>query len=211
MRAVIIGNGEIGDPRGYEGLLRTEDMVICADGGAVNAEAMGIRPHVLIGDLDSFRESRIRPEDVEVSIHPMSKDATDLELAIDYALEQGADEILLLGAVGSRLDQTLANVGLLSRPLLEKVPTRLLGPDWEAFLIWSEGTVEGELGEVVSLIPMTPEVAGITTEGLEYPLRRGRLRTGYTVGISNTLTAPQARIEIKTGLLLVVHLRGTPD
>lgn len=208
MRAVIIGNGDIGNASRYQGLVRSDDRVICADGGAVNAEAMGIRPQVLIGDLDSFRGSRIRPEDVEVSIHPMSKDATDLELAIDYAVEQGAEEILILGAVGNRLDQTLANVGLLSKPGLEAIPTRLLGPDWEAFLIRSEGTVEGEVGEVVSLLPVTPEVAGVTTEGLEYPLRRGRLRAGHTLGISNTLTAPQATIEIKTGLLLVVHLVG---
>ncbi len=211
MRAVIIGNGEIGDASRYAEVVQSGDVVICADGGAVNAEAMGIHPHVLIGDLDSFGASRIRPEDVEVSIHPMSKDATDLELAVDYALEQGADEIVILGAVGARLDQTLANVGLLTKPSLEHVPTKLLGPDWEAFLIWSEGTVQGELGDVVSLIPMTPEVAGITTDGLEYPLRRGRLRAGYTLGVSNTLTAPQALIEIKTGILLVVHLRAATD
>lgn len=210
MRAIIIGNGDIGDPSQYTGLLRNDDRVICADGGATNAQALGIRPHVLIGDLDSFRESRIRPEDVEVSIHPMSKDATDLELAIDYALEQGAEEILLLGAVGSRLDQTLANVGLLAKPGLEGVPTRLVGPDWEAFLIRSEGTVSGEIGQVVSLLPLTPEVSGITTEGLEYALRRGRLRAGHTLGVSNTLTAAQARIQVKTGLLLVIHLRGVP-
>ena len=112
MRAVIFANGEFPDPRGTQNLLRSDDLVIAADGGAYHALAIGIFPHVIIGDLDSLStddKSRLGAAGSRIISFSSRKDETDLELALGHAVRHGATEIIVLAALGGRLDQTMAN------------------------------------------------------------------------------------------------------
>ena len=207
MKAIIIANGQIHDSDFYRGLVAPTDLVICADGGASNAVALGLQPQVVVGDLDSLDgdlQARLESEGCQFIAHPARKDETDLELALYYAIEHGADEILVLGALGGRIDQTLANVLLLALPELRSVKAKILDGGQEVFLIRDEALIEGQMGDTLSLLPLTEEVTGIHTEGLEYPLENGALYLGPAQGISNVLTAPQARVRIGQGLLLAV-------
>ena len=207
MKAIIIANGQIHDSDFYRGLVAPTDLVICADGGASNAVALGLQPQVVVGDLDSLDgdlQARLESEGCQFIAHPARKDETDLELALYYAIEHGADEILVLGALGGRIDQTLANVLLLALPELRSVKAKILDGGQEVFLIRDEALIEGQMGDTLSLLPLTEEVIGIYTEGLEYPLENGALYLGPAQGISNVLTAPQARVRIGQGLLLAV-------
>jgi thiamine pyrophosphokinase len=207
MRAIIIANGQIHDGDFLRSLVAPTDLVICADGGASNALALGLQPQVVIGDLDSFDsdlQAQLEADGCQVITHPACKDETDLELALYYAIEHGVDEILILGALGGRIDQTLANVLLLVLPELCSVQARILDGRQEVFLIRDETLVEGQVGDTLSLLPLTEQVTGIYTEGLEYPLENGTLYLGPARGVSNTLTAPQARVRVDQGLLLAV-------
>ena len=210
MKAIIIANGQIHDGDFYRSLVAPTDLVICADGGASNALALGLQPQVVVGDLDSLDESlryRLEKEHCQFIVHPARKDETDLELAIKYAVEQGAQEIFILGALGYRLDHALANVLLLALPELRSVKARILDGRQEVFLIRGEVLIEGQVGDTLSLLPLTEEVTGIYTEGLEYPLENGTLYLGPALGVSNTLTAPQAWVRVGQGLLLatIIH------
>ena len=212
MRAIIIANGQIHDGDFLRSLVAPTDLVICADGGASNALALGLQPQVVVGDLDSFDESqRLRLEKMHCQfiVHPACKDETDLELALYYAIEHGVDEILILGALGGRIDQTLANILLLALPELRSVQARILDGRQEVFLIRDEALVEGQVGDTLSLLPLTGEVTGIYTEGLEYPLENGTLYLGPTRGVSNALTASQARVRVGQGLLLAVIIHNS--
>ena len=207
MRAIIIANGQIHEGDFYRSLVTPTDLIICADGGASNAIALGLQPQVVIGDLDSLDESlRLRLEKMHCQfiVHPTRKDETDLELALRYAVDIGVGEILILGALGGRIDQTLANVLLLALPELRSVKAKILDGRQEVFLIKDETLIEGQVGDILSLLPLTEKVTGIYTEGLEYPLGNGALYLGPTMGVSNTLTARQARVWIGRGLLLAV-------
>ena len=207
MRAIIIANGQIHDGDFLRSLVAPTDLVICADGGASNAFTLGLQPQVVVGDLDSLDESlhsRLEKMHCQFIAHPACKDETDLELALYYAIEHGVDEILILGALGGRIDQTLANVLLLVLPELRSVQARILDGRQEVFLIRDEALVEGQVGDTLSLLPLTEQVTGIHTEGLEYPLENGTLCLGPARGVSNTLTAPQARVRVGQGLLLAV-------
>ena len=138
--------------------------------------------------------------------HPTGKDQTDLELALERAIRDGAADILLLGALGGRLDQTLANLLILAQR------------NWQARIRLAEGdqvaqilldgevmTLSGAVGDIVSVVPLSPEVTGITYAGLEYPLEGAALRLGSTRGISNVIAAHPATIAIDRGILLVVQ------
>ena len=211
MRAVIFANGNLTRPANPLAELRSEDLIIAADGGAYHCQALGLTPDVLIGDLDSItkevRENLSRLG-TQLILYPRDKDETDLELALRFAVDHNAEEILLLGILGGRLDQTLANLLLLSRP--EWQPARLMvadGPDF-ALLIrpGSPLTLQAQTGDIVSLIPLTRTVTGVSTEGLRWSLQDATLEFGSTLGISNETTQEIARVEIKTGQLLAVHI-----
>jgi thiamine pyrophosphokinase len=175
--------------------------------------ARGLTPDLVIGDMDSLGEedrTLLQTEGCQFVVHPRAKDQTDLELAIGCAVAEGAREIVVLGAFGGRLDHTLANVLLLALPQLDQVPVWLVD-DWEEMVLAQSGqrvTVDGQLGDLVSLLPLAGDVSGVTTTGLIWELEGDRLRFGFSRGVSNEMTASEARIEVEEGLLLVVHGRS---
>ena len=209
MRAIIFANGEFRDPAAGLARIAPDDLIICADGGAAHARAAGLEPHVVVGDLDSIsaaQRARLEAMGCRFVAFPSRKDETDLELALKYAVAQGAGEILVLGALGGRLDQTVANVLLLATPDLAGVDVRIVDGRQEAFVVRDEATIRGRVGDTVSLIPLGGDATGITTEGLEWALSDGTLRFGPALGVSNVMTAATARVRVGAGLLLVVWI-----
>lgn len=212
LRALIFVNGIIDDYAQLARWLRPDDYLIAADGGAAHCAVLGLRPAVLVGDLDSIAPALLADYEkagVTIERHPPRKDETDLELAVWRAVADGATEILLLGALGGRLDQTLANLLLPART------------DWPVPILLADGTqltrvlrggetvtLAGAPGETVSVVPMSAEVTGITYTGLEYPLVDATLRLGSTQGISNRMAGMSAAIRIASGILLVVQEIG---
>jgi thiamine pyrophosphokinase len=163
---------------------------------------------VIVGDLDSLEPELVATlanAGVAIEQHPASKDQTDLELAIERGLRDGADEILLLGALGGRLDQTLANLLILAQREWP-VPVRLAeGNELAQVLRGCEQlTLDAAPGSTVSAIPLSPQVTGITYGGLEYPLENATLAIGSTRGISNVVRSSPATVAIQDGVLLVV-------
>jgi len=213
MRAVIVANGPMPQPPCPGVRVGDEDVVICVDGGAGNALAMGLQPRVVIGDMDSMEKElreHLEKEGCRFIEHPARKNETDSELAIRYALAEGATELVLLAALGGRIDHTLANVMLLAIPELSKVEARLVDGNQEVLLTRDEITIEGVPGDVVSLLPISADVEGIHTAGLEYALHGETLKLGAARGVSNVLVAPRATISVERGLLLLVHHHQVP-
>ena len=207
MRAIIIANSPAPErPGSFR--LREGDWIIAADGGAATALQWGWTPDTVIGDLDSLPQElqpRLKAAGCRFITFPEDKDQTDLELALWHAVQGGATEIVIMGVRGGRLDQTLANMLLLSRPEWAEVDIRVLDGQQEAFVVRHQSTIRGRVGDVVSLIALTPQVTGITTSGLKWPLHEGTLTFGSTLGISNVLTEPVAQVRVREGVLLVVH------
>ncbi len=209
MRAVIFVNGEIADYDAAARWLRSDDYLVAADGGARHMEALGLMPDVIVGDLDSIDErllARFQEEGAAVERHPVAKDATDLELAIARAVTDGATEILLVGALGGRLDQTLANLLILAQQNWN-VPLAVAEGDQLARVLRGpqQLTLTGPTGGYVSAVALSEEVTGVSYQGLEYPLANATLRLGSTRGVSNTLATSPAQISIDKGILLVIQ------
>ena len=209
MRAVVFVNGDIADYGALSRWLRADDYRIAADGGARHLEALGLTPDMIVGDLDSIDPSllaQLRGQGAAVEKHPAAKDATDLELALERAVRDGAREILLFGAVGGRLDQTFANLLILAQQNWT-VPLAIVEGDQLARVLRGRQsvTLTGPTGGYISAVALSEEVTGVTYQGLEYPLENATLRLGSTRGVSNTLASSPAQISIESGILLVTQ------
>jgi thiamine pyrophosphokinase len=210
-RAVIFTNGLVPELESTRRLIKPVDTLLAADGGTHHVLALGLVPSVVIGDLDSLtvdERQRTMKKGVHLLQYPAEKDQTDLELALDYAIQQGFREILIVGALGGRLDQALGNLSLLTDPRLSTLDVRLDDGVEEAFFVRSRSEVHGRPGDTVSLAPWGAPAEGVTTEGLKWPLRGETLYSHKTRGISNELLGEIATISLKSGLLLVVHCRN---
>jgi thiamine pyrophosphokinase len=207
LRAVIFANGELDDRERARSLIKPDDLLVAADGGAHHCLAMGLTPHLVVGDLDSLTEQEITEmtqAGAQIKRYEMRKDATDLELAFFHAQEAGANEALVLGGLGRRWDQTLAN-------LLLPVYHRLSGlaiTYWDngqwLYLVDDRREIVGRKGTRVSLIPLKGDALGVTTQGLDYPLMDETLVFGATRGISNVMLGEQAVVSLRQGVLLCV-------
>ena len=215
-RVVIIANGTPPEEATVRRWLQPGDgsthvRLICADGGARAALALGLTPEVVVGDLDSLDETmqaQLKAMECRLVVYPAAKDWTDLELALKLAVQEGAAEIVILGALGGRFDQELANTLLLLLPELRHIPTRIVDERQELFVVRDQAEIVGQPGDVVSLIPLGGDVVGIVTEGLLYPLRDEPLLSGPARGVSNVLTEQVARVTLRSGALLIVHSRA---
>ena len=205
MRAVIIAGGSVAEPDFYRGLFQEGDVVICADGGCRNAQRLRLVPDVVIGDFDSFPEQEAAAKKEKIVL-PAEKDRTDSHECVCYAVEHGYDEILMLGATGTRLDHTLANIHLLKIALDAGVPMRICDEHNEIFLIQSEAVIPKRAGWHLSLLPVGA-AAGIVLEGLYYPLCGAKMEFGNPYGVSNEFTEEKARVALERGLLLAILSR----
>ena len=209
MKAVIFANGLLSDGKEASRRARGAHLVVAADGGSRHCLALGVVPHVVIGDMDSTTAEDLRKleeKGTSVCRHPVRKDKTDLELALELAAERGAREVLVFGALGMRWDMTLANMMVLTAPSM--AGTRLILVDGDTRMTVLRGgsrtILFGRPGDVVSLVPAGSPVGGITLRGFEYPLAGARMEAGSTLGISNALVGERATIEIQEGPLFCI-------
>ncbi|MFC4777716.1 thiamine diphosphokinase [Paenibacillus sp. GCM10023252] len=191
-----------------------DDLIIGADSGALFLIDHGLKPHLSIGDFDSVTAGEldlIRAESWEtLACDPIDKDYTDTELAFRHALDIGAREIVLLGALGSRFDHSLANVHLLMLALEQGAAASIVDENNRIRLCSSSLSLVREPDrpyENVSLLPLTASVQGVTLEGFMYPLHEAELRIGQSLGISNVMKDDVATISVRDGILLVIESR----
>jgi thiamine pyrophosphokinase len=214
-RAVIFANGRVPDLEKAGALLRPNDVILCANGGARYVKALGRQPHTVIGDLDSLSKEEIAnltSSGIQVELYPPRKDATDLALALRFADSSDFDPILIIGGLGGRLDQVLANIGLMGNPAYATRELRMDDGVEEVFFCRDRAVLTGRPGDRVSLIPWGGVAGGVRTENLEWPLDGDYLAPEESLGISNLMLGDSASVSISFGLLLIVHHRQeTPE
>jgi thiamine pyrophosphokinase len=209
-RAVIFVNGEIADYERARPLLQPGDVLIAADGGSRHILALGLVPALVIGDMDSLTATDRRileAAGTEIRPYARDKNETDFELALGCAVDSGFDEILIIGALGGRLDQTLGNLALLAGHSTGGSHISMDDGAEQVFFVSRQAQVDGLAGDLVSLIPWERRVNGVTTEGLQWPLQNEPLHPYKTRGISNTMIGEKAFVSVRSGLLLIVHSR----
>lgn len=209
-RVVLFANGVLPDDAAALAVLQPDDTLIAVDGGARHLERLGLRPHILVGDLDSLADDEVQAFEragTEIRRFPRQKDETDLELALREAHAGGCHEIIVMAALGGRMDQALGNLYLLLQPAFVTANARLDDGRVEVFWVRHKAVVRGQPGDTVSLLPLLGQVEGVVTRGLRYPLHGETLYPEHTRGISNELVETEATVALARGTLLCLHER----
>lgn len=206
MRILIIGNGNI-DNNAIQDILKPSDVIICCDGGSKYLFNEGILPHYIIGDLDSSMPQIIQffeTKNVVFKKFDAKKDETDMELCIDFALGLNPDEIIILGGIGTRLDHSLANINLLIKAEDKNIKATIIDSKNTVNITKNEFKIQGKKGDLVSLMPISSIVEGVSTKGLEYPLNNATMHIGKSLGISNVMLEDCASVSVKNGYLSII-------
>lgn len=206
--AVVVGGGgqaavslaDLGD-------LGADPVVVAADSGLEHARAVGLRVDIVVGDMDS-----VDPEQLEAAVragitverHPVAKDATDLDLAIDRALAIEPARLIVVTGTGDRFDHALGVVTNLASPDRPVISIEAFIGSVHVWVVRDEARLAGTPGRFVSLVPMHGPARGVTTTGLAYPLDDEDLGPGTTRGISNEWASEVATVRVREGILVAV-------
>jgi len=204
---VVVAGGEA--PRPEAALaVPPAAVVIAADKGLEHALTLGLEVTVAVGDFDSAScevVAAMEAAGVRIERHPAEKDATDLELALDTAIALSPARILVLAGDGGRLDHLLSTLLLLASAKYERAQVDAFVGPARVHVVREKRTLEGEPGQLVSLLPLHGPAEGVRTEGLVYELTGETLEPGSSRGVSNVFVAETARISVERGVLLVLR------
>lgn len=206
MKCVILSGGTPPGPEFLKCHIKTTGLFIGVDGAADFLVQIGITPDVLIGDFDTADPKSVTALErhgVKILRLEPEKNETDTEAAIECAANAGADDIVILGALGGRVDHTLSNIMMLVRADLKGAACRIIDEQCEMFVSDKTFTLSGRTGQVISILPLTGEVC-VNAKGLKYPLQNLVLKWGSSRGISNVMQSSSASISISGGYALIV-------
>lgn len=211
MKAAIIAFGDNVDGSELIKEIESSNCIICADGGGELAYRNGIIPNYLIGDFDSLDQGILdffRSKAVEIIKYPRDKDYTDTEICVYKALELGCMDICIISGVGSRIDHSLGNIGLLHLIAQRGGRGYILSKDCNIYLCRDSIQLSGEIGDTISIIPLSGNVYGLKSSGLKFQLNNTDIDFGKPTGISNEMTDKECSIEISNGEILVIKQKN---
>ncbi|MCK4357311.1 MAG: thiamine diphosphokinase [Candidatus Cloacimonetes bacterium] len=180
--------------------------IIAADGGANYLCKKGIIPDVLIGDFDSISPEYLNVLKKKSNIikFPVDKDKSDTELAIEYCLKNGYNDITLINAVDGRLDHSLTNIFLIEKFIKQGLKLHFLNAKSEIYVVTNKANIPAKIGTNISLISLTDFTLVKETKALKFPLNNEKLYRSSSRGISNITTEKKFSIIVSSGILLVI-------
>ncbi len=217
-KAIIFLGGELGNSDFITKLLDKETFLVGADSGADHIYKLGAKPHAVIGDFDSVQNipdaikelesaqngTKREIDSITYIKYPTDKDYLDGELAIEFALGCGIDEVVLIGNLSPQTDYVLGNIFLLNKREYADKNIRIVQENQEIFIISGEVELSGQIGQKISLIPLFGKVEVSQCSGLKYDLTKYEMSLAANSGIGNSFTAPQAKLTIDSGKILVI-------
>lgn len=208
MSSVILANGKTPSKALVQKYCADAELIICTDGALSYALQYDIKPHILVGDMDSlvgFSEADIQNLDFEIIKYPTEKDITDAEIAVDHIMDRGFKRVIILGATGNRLDHTLGNFQLLYKLACNGIEAFIIDENETITMAQGNFSFIGEKGALLSLVPYNDKVFIQSTQGLYYPIHQRYLPIDSTYSISNVLIDDNVSINITEGKALLFY------
>lgn len=210
MKVLIVTGGERPEIDLLKERADSASMVIAADRGAEYCLMAGIIPDMVVGDMDSLPvevQDELIFNNIEIRRFDCRKDMTDTQIAVDTAIEKGADKIEILAGIGSRFDHSLANVHLLFRAMKKGIKAKIVSGIHEIFLIERKTDIKNEAGAIISLLPLGHHAKGITLKGFEYETDNTDMDMSFPVGVSNVICSESAEVIVSDGILIAIITR----
>ena len=187
------------------------DLIICADSAHLKAQKENIMPHAVIGDFDHGKQDEPQGNFQKLLRFPSVKDDTDTMLCVKYALNRGADEILIIGGIGGRLDHTFANLQTLAYIHDHGAQGCISDGDHKVFLISSSLSLRKGKYDYASVFAYDSVCKDISLKGFKYEGEHLELQSNFPLGVSNEITAERAEIRVGEGRLLVILAKNETD
>ena len=205
LKALLVLHGDIMNLSLLQKVSKEVDMVVCGDGGADYCFKASIMPDMIIGDLDSISHDSLKiiyDKNIPVERYPAKKDATDSELAIEFLINKNFKEIILMGAMGSRMDHTLSNIFLLKKLKDNGIDGKIIDEHNIIYLVDKELELSKD-DAYISILSITNSGTSVTLRGFEYELDKINIAFGSSYGISNRIAKDKAYIFVHRGTCLV--------
>lgn len=182
--------------------------IIAVDHGLIAGDRLNLPLDFIVGDFDSVPKEMVEKyqrNNVAIITFPTEKDKTDTELAIDLAIQKNAKSIDIVGATGSRLDHTLANMHLLTIPLKKGIEAYIIDANNKFYLKNETFAIQknNQYGDYISFLPFHGDVKGLSLKGFKYPLDNVTLSAGESICISNELIYDTGEVCFTEGTLMV--------
>ena len=181
--------------------------LIGADSGLKIFHESGIEPDLCIGDFDSLNEELAKyykSFDNTVLLKP-EKDFTDTEVAVEKIIDMNPDRVVILGATGTRIDHTMANISLLKRFCDAGIEAYIIDANNRIRVITEPVTLRKDAYDFISLMPLGDKVTGLTLSGFKYDVSDIMLTHGVSLGISNEIVKEEASINFSEGYLILME------
>lgn len=210
MSTLIVTGGNVNTEFLKETLEKTEfETIIAADKGLEVLNKINVMPNYIIGDFDSVNKTTLNQyenKNIEITYLKPEKDFTDTHMAIKLAIEKRAKHITIIGATGTRMDHTLANIHALNETLQNNVPTEIINENNKIMLINKKAKlIKNTNYKYVSIIPLTTKITGVTLKGFKYNIENATINLGESIGVSNEQIEQEALIEIKEGIAILIY------
>lgn len=212
MKVVLVAGGSLNEEFCMDFFKKESyDKIIGIDRGLAFLHKKAIKPDMIVGDFDSLPEGILEhyKENTTIRRFVPEKDATDMEIGIHSAMEMGADEIVILGGTGTRIDHVIGNLQTLMIPLKQGIDTSMMDANNRIRLIDRHKKLKKAdmFGKYVSFFPLTTAVEGLTLKGFKYPLDKHTLTSDNSLGVSNEVTEDEAFIQLQKGILIMIESR----
>jgi len=213
--ALLVANGWIENPVLLRELLinayhfNNKFLIVSADGALKNCLYLKLVPDIVIGDMDSICENdkkilkTINPKALFVK-SPCEKDESDTQLALEYLVKSNIKNIILIGALGKRMDHSFANLLNISSEKLKNIEIKIIDENYEISVLRQSAQINGIIGNTLSIFSMTPYTYFINTDGLKYELHEEKLLFCPVRGLSNIIEKETMQLDFKDGVLLLM-------
>ncbi len=202
-RCVIIGASPNTDIGVIKSNVVKDDFIVCADGGYILAQKLGIRPDIIIGDFDSSDFPKY--SDCEIISLPVMKDDTDTNFCVKECIKRGYTNFLFLGVTGGRADHTFANLCTMKLLADKNMNSKIVDFSGSIYIM-NSGKKEfiNKSGLRFSIFPFACESCVVTLEGFLYEIQQSTLRADFPIGVSNTITNNIAKVTVHSGCALIM-------
>jgi thiamine pyrophosphokinase len=202
--AVLVANGPVRWTERLAALAAAAEPLLAADGGANQLGRVGLRPAAVIGDLDSIRSGIRAWVGENRLVHRPDQNRTDLDKALEYAFDElGLESLVVLGAVGGRVDHAVANLGLLARRALGD-DLVFLAPDLRVVAVRGEAALEAVPGETWSFVAFDPAVR-VDLDGVRWPVVSAPCDLPGRPSVSNRAAADAIIIRATGGAVVAIR------
>jgi thiamine pyrophosphokinase len=203
-KCVIFLNGVIEDDEFIKGVIEKDAFIIAVDGGFNHTKRLGLTPRLILGDFDSSEYEMALESDGEVHKYNSDKSATDGEIAIDYVIENSFDEVMIVGALGNRIDHMLSNIFMLEKLSDAGITGKIIGYKNEIIFLRDQLILSRGKYKYFSVLAISENVSGLSIKNSRYDLDYADLSRLESLCISNEFLHETVTISLVKGKAIVI-------